>query len=598
MHHLSQSSSSALRRAAAKAAKPTLARGAHKEIKFSNDGRAAILRGVDVLADAVSVTLGPKGRNVIIEQSYGGPKITKDGVTVAKSIQLKDKFENLGARLVQDVASKTNEIAGDGTTTATVLARAIYAEGVKNVAAGCNPMDLRRGSQAAVDRVVEFLSAHAKTITTTAEIAQVATISANGDAHVGNLIAQAMEKVGKEGVITVKEGRTIDDEIEITEGMRFDRGFISPYFVTDVKAQKVEFEKPLVLLSESKISRLQDILPALEAAVQARRPLLIIAEDVDGEALAACLVNKLRGQVQVCAVKAPGFGDNRKSILGDLAILTGGQVVSNELDMKLEQLTVDMLGSSGSITITKEDTIVLNGDGGKEAVQNRCEQIRAFIADPSTSEYDRTKLQERLAKLSGGVAVIKVGGSSEVEVGEKKDRYDDALNATRAAVEEGILPGGGVALLKASLALASKAPGAGASTAAGTASASDARPIATANFDQDLGVSIIKRALAYPARTILSNAGEESSVLIGTMVQQYGTEDKFAWGYDASKGEWVDMVKAGIVDPLKVVRTALVDAAGVASLLTTSEACVVEAPEEKAPAGGAGGMGGMGGMGF
>ncbi|KAG6380013.1 hypothetical protein JVT61DRAFT_8087 [Boletus reticuloceps] len=474
MHAISSSSSRAARRAATKAARPILARGAHKEIKFSNDGRASILKGVDVLANAVSVTLGPKGRNVIIEQSFGGPKITKDGVTVAKSITLKDKFENLGARLIQDVAQKTNETAGDGTTTATVLARAIYAEGVKNVAAGCNPMDLRRGSQAAVDRVVEFLSLNTKKVTTTAEIAQVATISANGDTHIGNLIAQAMEKVGKEGVITVKEGRTIEDEIEITEGMRFDRGFISPYFITDVKAQKVEFEKPFILLSEKKISVLQDILPSLEAAAQSRRPL------------------------------------------------------------------------------------------------------------------------ERLAKLSGGVAVIKVGGSSEVEVGEKKDRYDDALNATRAAVEEGILPGGGVALLKASLALATNTPG-----STNSPFNPDAKIVPTANFDQDLGVNIIRRALTHPARTILSNAGEESAVIVGTLLGQYGSADKFAMGYDASKGEYVDMIKAGIVDPLKVVRTALVDASGVASLLTTSEACVVDAEEEKpaGPGGMGGGMGGMGGMG-
>jgi chaperonin GroEL len=595
MHHLTNTSSRSLRRAAAQATKPSLARGAHKDIKFSNEGRASILKGVEVLAKAVSVTLGPKGRNVIIEQSFGGPKITKDGVTVAKSISLKDKFENLGARLVQDVAQKTNEIAGDGTTTATVLASAIYAEGVKNVAAGCNPMDLRRGSQAAVDRVVEFLSANTKTITTTAEIAQVATISANGDVHIGNLIAQAMEKVGKEGVITVKEGRTIDDEIEITEGMRFDRGFISPYFVTDVKSQKVEFEKPYILLSEKKISLLQDILPSLEAAAQARRPLVIIAEDVDGEALAACILNKLRGQLQVAAVKAPGFGDNRKSILGDLAILTGGTVFTDELDIKLERATPDLLGSTGSITITKEDTIVLNGEGSKGSIQARCEQIRSIIADPTTSEFDKTKLQERLAKLSGGVAVIKVGGSSEVEVGEKKDRYDDALNATRAAVEEGILPGGGVALLKASLSLSTNSPG-----TSNLPTNPDAKPVPTANFDQDLGVTIIRRALTNPARTILSNAGEESSVIVGTLLSQYGAPDKFSWGYDASKGEYVDMIKAGIVDPLKVVRTALVDASGVASLLTTSEACVVDAEEDK-PAGGMGGgmcgMGGMGGMG-
>ena len=493
--------------------------------------------------------------------------------------------------LVQDVARKTNEIAGDGTTTATVLARAIYSEGVKNVAAGCNPMDLRRGSQAAVELVVQFLSANAKEVTTTAEIAQVATISANGDTHVGNLIAQAMEKVGKEGVITVKEGRTIEDEIEITEGMRFDRGFISPYFITDVKTQKVEFEKPLILLSEKKISVLQDILPSLEAAAQSRRPLVIIAEDVDGEALAACILNKLRGQLQVAAIKAPGFGDNRKSILGDLAILTGGTVFTDELDIKLEKATPDLLGSTGSITITKEDTIVLNGEGSKDAIQARCEQIRALLADPSTSEFDKTKLQERLAKLSGGVAVIKVGGSSEVEVGEKKDRYDDALNATRAAVEEGILPGGGVALLKASLALATNTPG-----STSPPSNPDAKVVATNNFDQDLGVNIIRRALTHPARTILTNAGEESSVIVGTLLGQYGSADQFAMGYDASKGEYVDMIKAGIVDPLKVVRTALVDASGVASLLTTSEACVVEAEEEKPAGPPMGGMGGMGGF--
>ncbi|EJD50658.1 chaperonin GroL [Auricularia subglabra TFB-10046 SS5] len=571
MHHVK----SAARRAA-KSAKPVLARGAHKEIKFSNECRASILTGVDILEKAVSVTLGPKGRNVIIEQSFGGPKITKDGVTVAKAIQLKDKFENLGARLVQDVASKTNEIAGDGTTTATVLARAIYAEGVKNVAAGCNPMDLRRGAQKAVDKVIAFLEQNKREITTSEEIAQVATISANGDTHVGQLIATAMEKVGKEGVITVKEGKTIEDEIEITEGMKFDRGFISPYFITDVKAQKVEFEKPLVLLSEKKISLLQDILPSLEAAAQARRPLVVIAEDVDGEALAACILNKLRGQLQVACVKAPGFGDNRKSILGDLAILTGGTVFTDELDIKLERATPDLLGSSGSITITKEDTIFLNGEGSKDAIAARCEQIRAVANDPTTSDYDRTKLHERLAKLSGGVAVIKVGGASEVEVGEKKDRYDDALNATRAAVEEGILPGGGVALLKASRALAD---------------------VQVGNFDQQLGVSIIRAALSRPARKIVENAGEEGSVVVGNVVEKYG--EKFEWGYDAAKGEYVDMIASGIVDPLKVVRTALVDASGVASLLTTSEACIVEAPEDKAaPPMPGGGMGGMGMGGF
>ncbi|WFD36608.1 chaperonin [Malassezia cuniculi] len=547
---------------------------AHKEVKFSNDGRTAMLAGVNLLANAVSVTLGPKGRNVIIEQAFGGPKITKDGVTVARAITLKDKWENLGARLVQDVASKTNEVAGDGTTTATVLARAIYSEGVKNVAAGCNPMDLRRGSQAAVDAVIAYLEANKREVTTSEEIAQVATISANGDKHVGSLIATAMEKVGKEGVITVKEGRTLEDVIEITEGMRFDRGYISPYFITDVKTQKTEFERPLILLSEKKISALQDVLPSLEIAAQARRPLLIIAEDVDGEALAACVLNKLRGQLQVCAVKAPGFGDNRKSILGDLAILTGGQVFSDDFDVKLDRATPDMLGTTGSVTVTKEDTIFLNGDGDKNAITARCEQIRAAISDPTTSEYDRTKLQERLAKLSGGVAVIKVGGSSEVEVGEKKDRYDDALNATRAAVEEGILPGGGTALLKASTSLDS---------------------VKTANFDQQLGVSIIKNALTRPTRQIVENAGEEGSVVVGKLLENPG---EFGFGYDASVGEYKDLIQAGILDPFKVVRTALLDASGVASLLTTSECCIVDAPEEK-PAAPMGGMGGMGGgMGF
>lgn len=547
---------------------------AHKEVKFSNDGRTSMLAGVNLLANAVSVTLGPKGRNVIIEQPFGGPKITKDGVTVARAITLKDKWENLGARLVQDVASKTNEVAGDGTTTATVLARAIYSEGVKNVAAGCNPMDLRRGSQAAVDAVIAYLEENKREVTTSEEIAQVATISANGDKHVGSLIATAMEKVGKEGVITVKEGRTLEDEIEITEGMRFDRGYISPYFITDVKTQKAEFERPLVLLSEKKISALQDILPSLEVAAQTRRPLLIIAEDVDGEALAACVLNKLRGQLQVCAVKAPGFGDNRKSILGDLAILTGGQVFSDDFDVKLDRASPNMLGTTGSVTITKEDTIFLNGDGDKNAITARCEQIRAAIADSGTSEYDRTKLQERLAKLSGGVAVIKVGGSSEVEVSEKKDRYDDALNATRAAVEEGIVPGGGTALLKASASLDS---------------------VSTANFDQQLGVSIVRNALTRPTRQIIENAGDEGSVVVGKLLENPG---EFGFGYDASVGEYKDLIQAGVLDPFKVVRTALQDASGVASLLTTSECCIVDAPEDK-PAMPMGGMGGMGGgMGF
>ncbi|GAA5870850.1 hypothetical protein JCM3774_001693 [Rhodotorula dairenensis] len=572
-----QSTRSAARRAIPNAHTQVAARRfAHKDIRFGNEGRTSLLAGVDVLAKAVSVTLGPKGRNVIIEQPFGGPKITKDGVTVAKSITLKDKFENLGARLIQDVASKANEEAGDGTTTATVLARAIYSEGVKNVAAGCNPMDLRRGSQAAVEAVIKFLEANKRAITTSDEIAQVATISANGDVHVGNLIAQAMEKVGKEGVITVKEGKTIEDEIEVTEGMRFDRGFISPYFVTDVKSQRVEFEKPLILLSEKKISLIQDVLPALETAAQARRPLLIVAEDIDGEALAACILNKLRGQLQVAAVKAPGFGDNRKSILGDLAILTGSTVFTDELDIKLEKLSADMLGTTGSVTITKEDTILLNGAGDKTMIQERCEQIRSAMNDPQTSDYDRTKLQERLAKLSGGVAVIRVGGSSEVEVGEKKDRYDDALNATRAAVEEGIVPGGGTALLKASKVL---------------------DDVAHENlFDRKLGINIIRQALTKPARTIAENAGEEGSVVVGQLLEKYS--DDFEMGFDAAKGEYVNMIHAGILDPLKIVKNSLVNAAGVASLMSTTEACIVDAPEDKAPAPGGmpgGGMGGMGG---
>ncbi|KAK5071553.1 chaperonin [Lithohypha guttulata] len=550
-------------------------RFAHKELKFGVEGRASLLRGVDTLAKAVATTLGPKGRNVLIESSYGSPKITKDGVTVAKAISLQDKFENLGARLLQDVANKTNESAGDGTTTATVLARAIFSETVKNVAAGCNPMDLRRGIQAAVDAVVDFLQKNKRDITTSQEIAQVATISANGDKLVGDLISNAMEKVGKEGVITVKEGKTIDDELEVTEGMRFDRGFLSPYFITDTKSQKIEFEKPLILLSEKKISAVQDIIPALEASTQLRRPLVIIAEDVDGEALAVCILNKLRGQLQVAAVKAPGFGDNRKSILGDIGILTNATVFTDELDIKLEKATPDMLGSTGSITITKEDTIILNGEGSKDSISQRCEQIRGVMADPSTSEYEKEKLQERLAKLSGGVAVIKVGGSSEVEVGEKKDRVVDALNATRAAVEEGILPGGGTALVKAA------------------ASALDG--VKPSNFDQQLGVSIVKNAIQRPARTIVENAGLEGSVVVGKLLDQYGKE--FNKGFDSSTGEYVDMIQAGIVDPLKVVRTGLIDASGVASLLGTTEVAIVEAPEEKGPPAMGGGMGGMGGMG-
>lgn len=546
----------------------------HKELKFGVEGRAALLRGVDTLARAVGVTLGPKGRNVLIEQSFGSPKITKDGVTVAKSIVLQDKFENLGAKLLQDVASKTNESAGDGTTSATVLGHSIFTESVKSVAAGCNPQDLRRGSQAAVEKIVEFLSAHRKEVTTSAEIAQVATISANGDVHIGKMLASAMEKVGKEGVITVKEGRTLHDELDITEGMRFDRGYISPYFITDAKSAKVEFENPLLMLSEKKISQLQDILPALEISSKTRRPLLIIAEDIDGEALAACILNKLRGQVSVCAVKAPGFGDNRKNTLGDLAVLTGGTVFTEELDIKPENATIELLGQAGSITVTKDDSIVLNGAGAKEAIAQRCEQIRGYISNEETSEYEREKLQERLAKLSGGVAVIKVGGASEVEVGEKKDRFVDALNATRAAVEEGILPGGGTALLKASRTLDS---------------------VETSNFDQKLGVQIIKTAISGPARRIVENAGGEGAVVVGKLVDEFGED--FSKGYNAATGEYTDMIEAGIIDPFKVVRSGLTDASSVASLLATTECAIVDAPEPAAaPAAPAPGMGGMPGM--
>lgn len=562
-------------RARATVAKNFLRNYSHKELKFGVEGRAALLKGVNTLADAVSVTLGPKGRNVLIEQLFGSPKITKDGVTVAKSITLEDKFEDMGAKLLQEVASKTNESAGDGTTSATVLGRSIFTESVKNVAAGCNPMDLRRGTQAAVEAVVDFLQQNKKEITTSEEIAQVATISANGDAHIGQLLASAMEKVGKEGVITVKEGKTLEDELEVTEGMKFDRGYISPYFITNTKNGKVEFENPLIMLSEKKISSIQDILPSLELSNQTRRPLLIIAEDIDGEALAACILNKLRGQVQVCAVKAPGFGDNRKNTLGDIAILSGGTVFTEELDIKPENATIDLLGSAGSITITKEDTVILNGEGSKDNIQGRCEQIRTAMEDIATTEYEKEKLQERLAKLSGGVAVVKVGGASEIEVGEKKDRYDDALNATRAAVQEGILPGGGTAMIKATRIL-------------------DDVKAKAENFDQKLGVEIIKAAITKPAKRIIENAGEEAAVIVGKIYD----EPDFNKGYDSSKGQFTDMIAAGIIDPFKVVKNGLVDAAGVASLLATTECAIVDVPDPKpaAPAPGMGGMPGMGGF--
>lgn len=545
-----------------------------KEVRFGDDGRAAMARGVNILARAVAATLGPKGRNVIIEQSYGPPKITKDGVTVAKSITLKDKMENLGAALVQNVASKTNEIAGDGTTTATILARAIVAEGLKCIAAGVNPAELRKGVQQAVSETIEFLKANSTNITTSEQITQVATISANGDRHIGSLISEAMAKVGKEGVITIQDGKTVEDELSVTEGMKFDRGFISPYFINDTKEQKVTFENPYILLCDKKITLVTDIIPSLEIVARERRPLLIIAEDVDGEALAALILNKLRGQVAVCAVKAPGFGDNRKAILEDVAVLTGGTVFNEELGMKLDKPQAVHFGSVKSCTITKDDTVLLNGQGSTENVHQRCEAIRNAI-NSTTSEYEREKLQERLAKLSGGVAVIKVGGVSEVEVGERKDRFVDALNATRAAVEEGVIPGGGSALIKAVprlLDLASKEK----------------------SNDLRLGIKIVAEAIQSPIKTIVDNAGEHGAVVAGEILKK---TDTFNYGYNAAAGKYVDMMAEGIIDPLKVVRTALTDASGVASLLTTTEAMIVEAPKPETPVPAVPGMGGMGGMG-
>ena len=536
-----------------------------------------MLAGCDKLADAVQVTMGPKGRNVVIEQSYGAPKITKDGVTVAKNIEFSDRFMNLGASLVKQVASATNDVAGDGTTTATVLTRAIFSEGCKSVAAGMNPMDLRRGIQSAVDVVVSELKNSAKLISTTEEIAQVGTISANGEREIGDLIARAMEKVGKEGVITVADGKTLENELEVVEGMKFERGYISPYFVTNAKNQKCELENPYVLVFEKKISGLTSLLPVLEAVLKTQRPLLIVAEDVESEALATLIVNKLRGGVKICAVKAPGFGDNRKANLQDIAILTGGVVVSEDLGYKLEAVDVSMLGTAKKITVSKDDTIILDGAGGKDAIEERCEQLREAIAETS-SDYDREKMSERLAKLSGGVAVLKIGGASEVEVGEKKDRVVDALNATKAAVDEGIVAGGGTALLSATKKL-------------------DALEASMANFDQKVGVQIIRAALKIPVRTIAANAGVEGSVVVEKVLAS--TEEN--WGYDAATGQYGCMIKAGVIDPLKVVRTALVDAASVSSLMMTSECMITEGPPDPATAAAAnmgGGMGGMGGMGF
>jgi chaperonin GroEL len=542
---------------------------AAKEVKFGRSAREKMLRGVDILADAVQVTLGPKGRNVVIDKSFGAPRITKDGVSVAKEIELEDKFENMGAQMVREVASKTNDIAGDGTTTATVLARAIVREGAKAVAAGMNPMDLKRGIDLAVLEVVKDLQAKAKKISTSAEVAQVGTISANGDKQVGDDIAEAMQKVGNEGVITVEEAKTAETELEVVEGMQFDRGYLSPYFVTNPEKMVADLDDAYILLHEKKLSNLQAMLPVLEAVVQTGKPLLIIAEDVEGEALATLVVNKLRGGLKIAAVKAPGFGDRRKAMLEDIAILTGGTVISEDLGIKLESVTLDMLGRSKKVSISKENTTIVDGAGQKAEIEGRVAQIKAQIEE-TTSDYDREKLQERLAKLAGGVAVIRVGGSTEVEVKEKKDRIDDALNATRAAVQEGIVPGGGVALLRSSTKITVKGE----------------------NADQEAGINIIRRALQALVRQIADNAGDEASIVVGKILEK--NEDNY--GYNAQTGEYGDLIALGIVDPVKVVRTALQNAASVASLLITTEAMIAELPKKDAPAGMPGGMGGMGGM--
>jgi len=545
-----------------------------KEILFGVEGRAAMLRGVDMLADAVQVTLGPKGRNAIIAQPYGPPKITKDGVTVAKAIDFENKFEDMGAQLIKSVASKTNDIAGDGTTTATVLARAIYSEGCKAVAAGLSPMDLRRGINLAVNKVVATLEEISRPITSKEEISQVGTISANSDEEIGKLISDAMERVGKEGVITVQDGKTLENELEVVEGMKFERGFISPYFITDAKTQTCILDDPLILLVEKKVSSLQQLIPLLESVIKSQSSLLIIAEDVESEALATLVVNKLRAGIKVCAVKAPGFGDNRKATMQDIALLTGGTVVSEETGMKLEQVQPQHLGRCKKVEIGKSETVILDGAGEKVALNERCDLIRHSI-ETTKSDYEREKLQERLAKLSGGVAIIRVGGSSEVEVSEKKDRVVDALNATRAAVEEGIVPGGGKALLYCSTLL------------------DEVAEKQATNMDQKIGVQIIQRALRAPLFTIAKNAGAEGAVVCGELTKE-GTD--IAMGYDAQNGVYVDMFKAGIIDPTKVTRTGLVDAASVAGLLTTSEAMIVDKPDAGGPSGMPGGMGGMGGM--
>ncbi|WOS66952.1 MULTISPECIES: chaperonin GroEL [Sinorhizobium] len=528
-----------------------------KDVKFHSDARDRMLRGVDTLANAVKVTLGPKGRNVVIDKSFGAPRITKDGVTVAKEIELEDKFENMGAQMLREVASKTSDIAGDGTTTATVLAQAIVREGAKAVASGMNPMDLKRGIDLAVDTLVAELKAKAREVSKNEEIAQIGTISANGDAEIGRYLAEAMEKVGNDGVITVEEAKTAETELEVVEGMQFDRGYISPYFITNQDKMRVEFEEPYILIHEKKLSNLQAMLPVLEAAVQSGKPLLIIAEDVEGEALATLVVNKLRGGLKVAAVKAPGFGDRRKAMLEDIAILTAGTVISEDLGIKLENVTLDMLGRAKKVSIEKENTTIIDGAGTKSDIDGRVAQIKAQIEE-TTSDYDREKLQERLAKLAGGVAVIRVGGSTEVEVKERKDRVDDALHATRAAVEEGILPGGGVALLRAVKALDG---------------------VQTVNDDQRVGVEIVRRAIEAPARQIAENAGAEGSIIVGKLREKA----EFSHGWNAQTGEFGDLFSMGVIDPAKVVRTALQDAASIAGLLVTTEAMIAEKPKKEAP---------------
>jgi chaperonin GroEL len=542
---------------------------AAKEVKFSVEARDKMLRGVDILANAVRVTLGPKGRNVVLDKSFGAPRITKDGVTVAKEIELEDKFENMGAQMVREVASKTSDVAGDGTTTATVLAAAIVKEGAKAVAAGMNPMDLKRGVDLAVEAIIQDLKKNSKKVTSNEEIAQVGTISANGDAEIGRFLAEAMKKVGNEGVITVEEAKSLETELEVVEGMQFDRGYISPYFVTNADKMRVEFEDPYILISEKKLSSLQELLPLLEAVVQTGKPLLIIAEDVEGEALATLVVNKLRGGLKVAAVKAPGFGDRRKAMLQDIAILSAATAVSEDLGIKLENVTLSMLGRAKKVIIDKENTTIVNGAGKKSDIEARISQIKAQIEE-TTSDYDREKLQERLAKLAGGVAVIRVGGATEIEVKERKDRVDDALHATRAAVEEGILPGGGVALLRASKVI---------------------EKMKVANDDQRTGVEIVRRALSWPTRQIAFNAGEDGSIVVGKILDK----DQYAFGFDAQSGEYGNLLTKGIIDPTKVVRSALQGAASVAGLLITTEAMVAEIPKKNAPAmpGGGGGMGGM-----